>query len=311
MVSEGPSSKARLVARVVSVDRVTAEVVRAFDEATVRVVLLKGPSFQRWLYDARHERGYADTDLLVAPAQFIQAEELLRGLGFEHDAVDIIPGDKFWHAHTWIRPSDGAVVDLHRSLLGIGLDPTGAWEVLSAGTEEMEVAGVSLMTLDESRRALHVTLHLAQGGLSSPKNENDLRRALERVAEETWTKAAGLAERLDAVPAFLAGLQLLPEGEELATRLGLRAAIPRDVRLRSSGAPPEAVAFDWLANLPGPRAKLAFVMRKAFPPVEFMRSWSPWARRSALGLVMAYVSRPFSLLVRTPHMLWSWWKARG
>jgi hypothetical protein len=51
-------------------DEVTRNVVRAFREAGVEVVLLRGPSIARYLCGAAEERKYTDADLLVSPASF-------------------------------------------------------------------------------------------------------------------------------------------------------------------------------------------------------------------------------------------------
>jgi hypothetical protein len=70
-----------------AVDRVTAEVISAFDAAGIPSILLKGPSIARWLYPAGG-RGYVDTDLLVQRQQFSRASDLLKDLGF----VELLKG---------------------------------------------------------------------------------------------------------------------------------------------------------------------------------------------------------------------------
>ena len=51
------------------------------------------------------------------------------------------------------------------------------------------VGGERVEVLNGPARVLHVVLHAAQHGLQEPKPREDLRRALERVPEETWADA--------------------------------------------------------------------------------------------------------------------------
>ncbi|MFL5782414.1 MAG: nucleotidyltransferase family protein [Thermoleophilaceae bacterium] len=68
--------------RTLRVDALTAEVLRALEDAGCRSILLKGPSFRRELYDAGSPRPYADSDLLVSPADLERAGAAVAALGF-------------------------------------------------------------------------------------------------------------------------------------------------------------------------------------------------------------------------------------
>ena len=59
-----------------------AEVSRALAGAGVRTILLKGPSFARWLYLADEPRTTLDVDLLVAPHDIAPAQAILARIGF-------------------------------------------------------------------------------------------------------------------------------------------------------------------------------------------------------------------------------------
>ena len=100
-------------------------------------------------------------------------------------------------------------------------------------------------------------LHAAQHGLQEPKPREDLRRALERVPEDTWADAARLAVALDAQAAFWTGLSMEPAGRELQASLELEKGPSRtETELRASTAPPTAVGLLRLAETPGLGAKL-------------------------------------------------------
>src|SRR3954463_13466769 len=104
--------------RSIWVDWCTAQAVKALRAEGVRPLLLKGPAVARWLYaENPRRRPYVDVDLLVAPDERAAAERALAALGYDRPA-------RTWraeeppHAMEWARPSDGAVVDLHRTLHG-------------------------------------------------------------------------------------------------------------------------------------------------------------------------------------------------
>jgi hypothetical protein len=291
-------------------DRVTAEVSTAFRAAGIRSILLKGPALARWLYDDGALRPYMDCDLLVSPEAFSAAERILVELGFTREGLDTIPDDWPRHARTWYRHGGGNV-DLHRTLVGVGVPDGELWHVLSSETEGMQVGGAEVEVLRPPGRALVVALHAAKDGTRKDKVRHDLGHALERVEVTIWQEAGRLAARVDALPTFATGLRLLPPGEQLARDLELPTEVPMEAALRiHRAAPPFAVGLEGLAKTPGFRRKLALVGRKLVPPPSFMRSWSSLARRGNLGLIAAYAWRPFWMAWRLVPALAAWWRAR-
>jgi putative nucleotidyltransferase-like protein len=311
MSPENPLPPAiQAMGRTMGADRVTAEVVTAFRAKGIESILLKGPAIAQWLYDEGALRPYADCDLLVPPDDFVRGETVLADLGFEREGLDTIPGDWPKHARTWYR-DDGGNVDLHRTFVGVGVTDAQLWEQFSSRTEIMKVAGTDVRVLSKPGRALVLTLHAAKDGARVGKARHDLGHALERVPLEVWREAAALAVRLEASPAFAAGLRLVLDGRRLADELGLPSEIPMETALRQrGGAPPFAVGIEWLATTPGVMRKVALIGRKLLPPSAFMRSWSPLARRGRLGLALAYLWRPFWVLWRLGPALWTWFRAR-
>ena len=303
------SPQALAVARSLLADATTCEVTIAFRHANIRSILLKGPTIATWLYEHVSMRPYVDSDLMIAVGDLANAEEALAALGFEHEPIsastrfDDIPHGLPWHAHNWVRRRDGAGLDLHRTLIGAAAGPEEVWRVLSAQTEGMHIGDLEVEVLPEPARAVHVALHAAQdGGLRKPLQ--DLERAIDRLPIEGWEQAARLAERLDATPAFAAGLRLLPAGERLASRLGLPTEAPLSVRLRASGAPHSALSLEWFTRIHGIRSKALYIFQKAFPTKAYLRAWSPTAER---GLAAAYVHRVLWLISATGSALrWCW-----
>lgn len=289
---------------------VSVEVATALHAAGVDNMLLKGPTFARWLYEEGEPRDYGDTDLLVPLDGMAPAETVLSELGFKKwvDSADQPP--QRLHAHGWAR-HHGAVVDLHWTLVGVEVSAESLWRELTRRTETQEVAGRLLKCMDTAARALHVALHAAQHGVRQPRPRDDLRRALARCDEPTWEEAATLARRLEATSAFGTGLRLLPEGSELADRLALPPNRSVMVALRAEHPSVQVViGIQSLLETNGVRGKAMILRWSVWPSARFMRTAFPRACRSRAGLVLAYVWRPALLLARTPGALLSVRRAR-
>jgi Uncharacterised nucleotidyltransferase len=293
-----PSPAARAAARILSLDRATAEVVTELRDHGVRSILLKGPSAARWLYEDESERPYVDCDLLVAPTEMANAERVLEKIGFRRTGLDSLRVNLPKHAVTF-RRGDGATVDLHRSFLGVGADDDALWRGLIHHTETMPVGGTQVEVLTTPARALTIALHAAKDGAREAKVREDVARTLERVQVEEWRQAVHLAEQLGCGPAFAAGLGRVPEGAVLAQRLGLPTTTTTALALRATAPTPLAVGMNWLLTTPGIRGKLPVVVRKLFPPPSYLRGWSPLARRGSWGLAVAYIWRPIWMASRS------------
>jgi hypothetical protein len=278
-------------------DRLALELGESLRDRGIECILLRGASIARHLYSPGELRRYTDADLLVPARQRESAEALLVEQGFcLRDQVGRTLGDRPAWARMWHRASDSSYVDLHRTVVGAGVEPMATWAVLREHVEPVDVSDRTLNGLDLPATAAVVALHAAQHGREMRRTLDDLSRALERVPLETWREAARVAERLDALPAFAAGLRLDPAGAEVAGRLGLPSETSAEIVLRAATAPPTSLGFDWLARKQGVAAKTVYLAGKAVPPVDFMREWSPLARRGRLGLALAYCWRPIWLV---------------
>jgi hypothetical protein len=289
------------VARSLALDGLTAELVGELEAAGVPVILLKGPAIATWLYGARGVRAYGDADLLVPPDCWDRATDILRRLGFEDGLGPMAhPRMESISSHPWGRGDQD--VDLHCTLWGVGVEPARAWEILSARTVAMKVGGRELRVLAPAPRAMHVALHVAQP-------MRDLEAALEQLPDELWAEAARVATELDALPGFATGLRLSPDGLALAERLGVAREASVDSLLRVAHVP-LSQGFEELATTPGLRAKLAVLRGELVPTPDFMRWWSPLARRGRLGLAASYLWRPLYLVLRAGPGLIAWRRAR-
>jgi hypothetical protein len=309
--SDDRDERVQVIAQNLRVDAATAEVLQALDRAGVQARLLKGPTLARWLYDQENPRSYGDSDLLVAPADVTAVGAILESLGFSQ-RLDAARMPHWWreHASEWWREEDAALVDLHRTLAGLGVDDDTAWRVLSAEHDELLVAGQPARCLALPARTLHVILHAAQHGAGWARPDEDLRRLLARCDEDLLGQAAKLAARLGATDAFAAGLRLAPEGRAVAAQLGLPGTSSVEASLRAGDAPRQALSFERLQRAKSTRARMAFIWSKFVPPVAFMRHWWPPAAQGRRALVAAYVwHRPRWLLRTAPSAFRAWRRA--
>ena len=291
-----PTPTLRAAARTMLTDAATGEVLADFHARAIPSILLRGPALARRLFNADETRLYVDADVLVPPGSQRDAADALAELGFEPVAGDTeLALHRPRHAREWRRSSDRVSVDLHRTVAGCRAADGDVWRELHAGSETATVGGQRAMVPGPAGVVLVVALHAAHNGPRGTKPLGDLERAFERFDPATWADAAALARRLDAVPAFSAGVRLRPRGVRLAAELGLPDALPVDVGLRATGAPPLALGLDWLTQTTGLRAKAALALHVLAPPPGALRTWRMLARRGAPGLAAAYVSHPFWL----------------
>lgn len=294
--------KALEAGQVLRVDRVTAEVVGLFEGAGIRTILLKGPSFRRWLYPDGG-RSYTDSDLLVPADRLDDARRALRDAGFElvgkrRAFEDPQPG------YAWGRVSDGAQVDLHESIHGVGVEPARLWEVVAGGAEHMEVGGRPVEVFSLPARLLHVVLHAAQHSEDRPATRVDLERAVETADRELWSEALALARELDALERFRRGLALSEGGDEIARAVGLEPWVDpgpstEQVLRRTMPGEPVVGGLAWFLKTKGFRKRASLVLYRTFAR-ESVEAWSPLARRGRVGLWLARLGRPFWLVWRLP-----------
>jgi hypothetical protein len=279
-----------------AVDALTAEVAGAFGREGIETLVLKGPVLAKWLYPDE-VRTYADSDLIVAPENRAHAVGVLERLGFvEHCPWMPTPLALEPCAHF---NRDGIVVDLHTQLSGLDGDPDTVWDSLAASADRQVIAGVELRVPDRDTVLLHVVLHAAQhSNVGGGKPLEDLRRALAHVEESQWSSTLELARAYQGVPAFAAGLRLQPEGEELAQRLDLGEVRSLQYELLREDVIAEELHALLCADARIKR-KLAIVATRSFPRPDYMRWWSPLARRGKRGLAGAYLWRAIWVIGQT------------
>lgn len=295
-----PSKATFLAMHSLAVDRDAAQIVEALRRAGLETVLLKGGTLAEWLYGQGEEvRSYGDTDVLVDPACYEQAERVLAAEGFEPAEPEEWGTSEFQpHARAWRHRERRTLVDLHRALPGLrDAAPERVWAELRHHRDTQRLGGLEVTVLDVPARLLLVVLHLRHHALyehheqPTAKAARDLERAVAVAGEDEWRAAMTLAERLGAGAQFAEGLRMDERGAVLAEGLG---TLDRDLLSRTGpgSATPLVIGFERLARAEGVRAKLALAVREVVPPRSQMRYDSRLARRGGwLGLLIAYVRR--------------------
>jgi putative nucleotidyltransferase-like protein len=288
-----------------ALDVALVEAVEALRACGLACLLLKGPALAQWLYSEPEDRAYGDVDLMVDPGRFEEAERVLFGLGYRHSAASTAA-----HHEVWSRGRRVPIkIELHRTLFWVRCPPDRAWSLLTAGAEEMTVAGSAIPIMGMDGRLVTVVLHAAQHGPGFAQSLTDLDRALELASVEDWRGAVELAQGLDADEAFGAGLRLRPAGAALADRFHLPPASFSELMLRLDTPRETAFGFERLSQSRGWASALRLLARELVPPPEFVRVWQPVARRGRRGLVAAYLWRPLWLLWKAPTGFRAWRRA--
>jgi putative nucleotidyltransferase-like protein len=295
-----------LAARNLTVDRLTAEIAGAFTAEKIESLVLKGPALADWLYSGE-VRHYGDSDLMVLPEDWQPAVGVLERLGFQnylepmaHPRMESFAGTAF------LRGEDN--LDLHCTLHGLEGSPELIVSSLMAGAERQVIAGAELRVPSRAALALHVALHAAHHSEGRPIE--DLRRAVAIADERLWQEALAQARAFDGVPAFASGLRLLPEGVELTRRLGIEDVRSPLHELRRRGIPTAEGIDALLSPGIGTGQRLSTIGVELFPSSEFMRWWTPLARRGRVGLAVAYVWRAIWLLLMAPRAIVTLWRVR-
>ncbi|MFI2710845.1 nucleotidyltransferase family protein [Micromonospora sp. NPDC018662] len=264
-------------------------------------LLLKGAGLARRL---GVDRVYGDVDLLVAPATITATGDTLYGAGYRlrlpPDLFDVT-GD--WHEQSWAAPGPlPLTIDLHRGFAGVG-DFDALWHWLRAGAEHLDLAGGRVLVPDEAGAALVAALHAASPA-SFSKPGRDLAGALAAMSPHAWEGAGRLAARCDAVPAFVAGLRLLPAGVAVADRIGLSdTPDPSSVWLAARLASSTAVGLARLAEPSRPQHRLRLLARLVMPSPAYLRKLDPAARGGRWRLLWAYLRRAGRHVRGTPRAL--------
>lgn len=287
--------------RLLGLDELAGRTSDLLTAAGIPAMLLKGPVTAHRLYpDHPDDRRYGDVDLLVPVAQFVQAQHLLRANNYRPMAAGTSAGDWAWHEIPWLAPAPiGLVIDLHRSFAGV-TDPDAFFQALWSSRSSMQLCGSEVAIPSAAGTALIVALHAASPGRSG-KPRIDLARARAVLDTQVWRDAAVLARDSGAESALRAGLELLPDGAELAAEIGVTGVVAADLWLGGRQRDRVSVSLAEALSRPGLLGKAAFVVRRVVPSAAFLRLSDPAAKGGRLALTAAYGRRLRRAIIRGPR----------
>lgn len=176
----------------------------ALTEAGTPFLVVKGPALVRQYYGDPRLRDSVDLDIVVRPKDLAVALEALERRGCELiDANWPLLMAAEVHELRVLGPSGGAI-DLHWSLgPGAGSDAHApAVETLLERSVTLEIAGVSVRTLDWADTVVHLAVHAASSGGHRLIWCADLRAALAQAPAGATALLVARAEEWRARPAL-------------------------------------------------------------------------------------------------------------
>lgn len=306
-----PTREIGVAAHRLRVDAWTGMVLAEMRASGIRGVLLKGPAIARWLYaDDPSLRDYADADVIVSPGDTERARELLCELGFEAVPYPAL-GDPQRHASAYVRPHDGANIDLHATLHGLErISRDLAWRAVSTGTERIKVGRVDVEIPSRPVRVLHLALHLGAADHAEAHAWRDLERGIAIATADEWRAAATLAQSLGVEREFAVRLRRLPAGAALADRLGLTRRVSADYQLQAAVAagrsPRGVLSVSHFMKLPDRQSRLTYARWMLLPDDSVLRERSAMARAGHLRAARALSAA--RILIDLPQALRAWVK---
>ncbi|WP_426357594.1 nucleotidyltransferase family protein [Pseudocolwellia sp. HL-MZ19] len=112
-------------------DKQLNEIIDLLDKENIKIILLKGTAFSKWLFSAEAPRLTNDIDILIKKADWLRAEKLLsQVMVYTEKTQPDVFGD-LYEISFKPRKNVGAALDLHRSLthpILFNIDESALWE---------------------------------------------------------------------------------------------------------------------------------------------------------------------------------------
>lgn len=150
----------RSLAQVAEVERLA----RAFAVADVRMLVLKGVALSIQLYGDPTRRGARDIDILIDPAQMMQADTILVTMGYESPFDTLSPREsesyRRWIKEVqYVHPLSGVCLELHHRPSDNPVLLDWDFATLWREREELCVGNSSIATLPRQHLALYLCAH--------------------------------------------------------------------------------------------------------------------------------------------------------
>lgn len=285
---------------------VLGDLLAAFSEAKVEVLLLKGTALAYDLYPVPATRARGDSDLLVAPEDLGDARTILTRLGYTRQPLDAGVADDLALQEVWsLRCTSGTRhhIDLHWQLLNApALRGVLDYPDCAIDPQPLPRLGPNAVAMHRTLTLLHTCIHRAMH-LTSPyfvdgvtyyggdrliwaKDINLLAGAL---SDKEWRRFSNVALDQGVAAVCADGLAM--------ARRWLGTEIPSSVleTLDSASAEPASAyllgagqarrAWRDLLAIRGGRRRFAYFAARALPSASFMRAKYPRLERWPLALL--------------------------
>lgn len=147
------------------------QIVRACEGAGIVCAILKGVAVAQSAFAHTSQREMIDIDVLVDPARFDEAENLVLAMGFSRICPRAdLTGDArasfrvMHNAFTFFRKSDGMQIDLHWQLVKNPRLLPNLNQSWQSRLTRLEAGGASLPVLEPVSHALYILAHGAKSG---------------------------------------------------------------------------------------------------------------------------------------------------
>ncbi len=261
------------------------ELCRAFHQAGIRVLVLKGPTLALELYQDLSMRTSKDLDLLIAIEDLEQAEQLMAKLGFVvKTPVPRIFNDWKWRAHhqAYYHPEKQVQVEIHwRMQPNFSQEPSfdELWERRMQSSPELKF----VYSLSRADLFVYLCLHGARHGWFRLRWVLDISLLVSQISQSEYSTILTLSKSSQSLPMIGQGFILahellhapLPDAcrqfmeQRLSRRYARVAAIfirekvqlhplPKTPRLRR-------LYRRYLRNLKSPRQKIRYYFSALYP----------------------------------------------
>jgi hypothetical protein len=296
-----------------------ARLAKAFNDADVPVMVLKGAALQLTVYTHPTDRQMCDLDLLIKPCDIDRAFAVLESLGAYRSQIlmreDFFPR-YYYEAEYTVGDIMPVVMDVHirplRPLRYVQFMPDDA---LWANAQKVQIGDAFVYIPCPEEMLLHMTAHLAVHGDSNRKWREDICRWSEQFADQlNWQHFIAMAQKWRLTLPVIAGIEAAQVGNQRwivpqlvfeklldspvnwRDRLCLRQA-PRD-----DDHPTAHVLVNALVT-PGIFFVLGYLYAAIIPGKEHMREW--YGHEHTGWLPIAHVCRLLRPVTKYFDGLWS------
>ena len=192
-----------------------ARLVKQFEDGGIRVTALKGVPLSILAYENPAMRECLDVDLLISPADVVEAERILLGSDYQRTSpkANLTPKrlkyySRYYKDFTYYSNAQGFAVELHWRLFKSALMPLQS-ENDQPSTTRIPLASSGVTTLSDGDLFLYLCLHGALHAWVILKWLADVAALLSAMTDEDLERTIARALRIGAAAELSAALILL------------------------------------------------------------------------------------------------------